>query len=115
MRVLVCGGRTFTDYHLLTKTLLEIDPPVTVLIEGGATGADTLAHLWAVGQDLRTVTYGANWEKHGRSAGPIRNQQMLDEGKPELVIAFPTFNSRGTWHMVRIARKAGVEVRVIEA
>jgi hypothetical protein len=54
------------------------------------------------------VVYPADWAKHGRAASPIRNQQMLDEGRPNLVVAFP--GGRGTADMVRRARSAGVEV-----
>lgn len=50
----------------------------------------------------------ADWEDLGRKAGPIRNQRMLDDGRPELVVAFP--GGPGTAHMCRIAREAGVEV-----
>jgi hypothetical protein len=53
--------------------------------------------------------YKAEWDKHGRAAGPIRNQQMLDDGKPDLVLAFA--GGRGTDDMCRRAREAGIEVR----
>jgi hypothetical protein len=80
---------------------------ITVLIAGGARGADTLAEEWAKAQGIQCEVYMADWEGLGRKAGPIRNQQMLDEGKPDLVIAFP--GGRGTADMVRRAREAGVE------
>lgn len=54
------------------------------------------------------IVYHADWNAHGRSAGPIRNAKMLAEGKPDLVVAFP--GGKGTAHMVGIARKAGVPV-----
>jgi hypothetical protein len=59
-------------------------------------------------QDIPCSVYMADWDGLGRKAGPIRNQRMLDEGKPDLVIAFP--GGRGTADMVRRAREAGVEV-----
>jgi hypothetical protein len=61
---------------------------------------------------LSIEVYPADWKKHGRSAGPIRNQHMLDVGKPNLVIAFP--GGRGTADMMKRAEKAGIEVRRIE-
>jgi hypothetical protein len=56
----------------------------------------------------------ADWTTYGRAAGPIRNQRMLNEYHPNLVLAFPDPESRGTWDMVRRAEKANVEVRVIQ-
>lgn len=123
MRILVCGGRDFSDYDLLGKTLLGLFPPATddmstwmvpsdtVIIHGDADGADQLADQWAVVHWVQIERYPADWERHGRAAGPIRNKQMLDEGKPDLVVAFP--GGRGTANMVRQARAAGVRVMEI--
>ena len=113
MRVLVCGGRDFNDRELLARVLgdLHAASPISVVIEGGAHGADTLAFKWASeGNRCGTCSYAADWRAHGRAAGPIRNAQMLDEGKPDLVVAFP--GGKGTADMVARARRAGV--RVIE-
>jgi hypothetical protein len=85
------------------------------LIEGGARGADSLAHKWASRNKVPTHTFRANWEEYGKRAGFIRNQQMLDEGKPNVVLAFFTDihnKSKGTLGMIKIAQKAGVEVFV---
>jgi hypothetical protein len=65
------------------------------------------------GYMTQSVFY-ADWDKHGRAAGPIRNQQMLDEGKPDLVVAFLLPQGSGTLDMIRRTEKAGIEVRVIE-
>jgi hypothetical protein len=81
-----------------------------MMIEGDARGADRIAGEWADLRGIEHVNFSADWKKLGRTAGPIRNEQMLREGKPDLVIALP--GGRGTAHMVRIAREAGV--RVIE-
>lgn len=78
------------------------------IIHGGAKGADLWADYWAVHNFCPVHEFKADWDKHGKSAGPIRNQQMLDEGKPDLVIAFP--GGRGTEDMKARARKAGVKV-----
>ena len=114
MRVLVCGGRTFNDSNLAFETLDEIckDARATVIIHGGALGADELAKEWAIVNWASWISFPADWEAHGRAAGPIRNQAMLDEGKPDLVIAFP--GGRGTADMVRRARGAGVKVIEVE-
>jgi len=110
MRILVCGGRDFNDYDLLHMYMCTIDgaTPDSVIIHGAAKGADSLADKWAKDNNIKLKVYPADWEQHGKSAGPIRNQQMLNEGKPDLVLAFP--GGKGTAHMVSIARKKGVKV-----
>ncbi len=119
MRVLVCGGRDFTDQEYLTKILWQVDTEAcgfSEVLHGGCRGADWLAHLWiheGVPEEGLTCPleqiFRADWDKHGKAAGPIRNQQMLDEGKPDLVLAFA--GGKGTDDMCRRAREAGVEVR----
>jgi hypothetical protein len=115
MRVLVCGGRDWSDrwlYEVLDK--LHKEYAFDVVIEGDAKGADRMAGYWARKRKIDNLKFPADWNKYGKAAGTIRNQQMLDEGKPDLVVAFPTDRSRGTWHMIRIAQDAGVEVKVFD-
>ena len=120
-RILVCGGRDFDDYSLLCNSVYEIcylknwTLPNTVFISGKAKGADSLGEKYAKEWGAQVLEFPADWNKYGKRAGPIRNQQILDEGKPTLVIAFPTKNSRGTWHMIKIAKDAGVETIVVES
>jgi hypothetical protein len=116
MKVLVCGGRDFRDYNLLSTVLYAEDlfrDGISQIIHGGARGADTLAKQWARehNPEIPCRVFLADWEKHGRSAGPIRNQLMLKEGRPDLVIAFP--GGRGTADMVARAKKAGIKVETI--
>lgn len=109
-RVLVCGGRNFDKTLILVtwlRALHEIDP-FSVVIEGGANGADRLARSWASLNDIPVSTYYAHWDLYGKSAGWRRNQQMLDEGKPDLVVAFP--GGKGTADMVKRALAYGVRV-----
>jgi hypothetical protein len=131
MRVLVCGGRGYgrmPDWYppeqsrtlaeiaakeafLLRETLDDFHKtrgPFTYLIHGAAKGADALACGWALKKGLTINSFAANWKLHGKAAGPIRNQQMVDIGKPDLVITFP--GGDGTADMVRKAKAAGVEV-----
>jgi hypothetical protein len=115
MRILVCGGRAFADCEFVCRELSRLHGlhRFTTAITGGAVGVDTFAHDWAAGMGLSTEVYRADWERFGRAAGPIRNKRMLDEGRPDLVVAFP--GGRGTRNMVSQARFAGVEVMVIGA
>jgi len=113
MRILVCGDRNFTDYELLCDVLQDYNSDKTVIIEGGASGADSLARQWAIERYIDFKEYPADWEKYGKAAGPIRNKQMLDEGKPELVITFLAKDSKGTKNMIEQATKANVPVKMI--
>lgn len=108
MKVLVCGSRYCRDFTTVCNGLNVHAPEAEVLIHGGATGVDSLAQDWADHHDIPCIVYPADWKRHGKAAGPIRNQVMLDEGKPDLVVAFP--GGRGTADMVRRARAAGVTV-----
>ena len=110
MRVLVCGGRNFNDALTLGSWLGGIHgrQGIAVLIEGGARGADFMARRFAEWKGIPVVTFDADWKTHGKAAGPIRNQRMIEEGKPDLVVAFE--GGSGTADMVRRARAAGVEV-----
>lgn len=106
-KVIVCGGRDYRDQSAVWAALSSINP--TVVAQGGCdTGADLYARVWAQHNDKILKTYPANWGESGRSAGPKRNQYMLDAEQPDAVIAFP--GGRGTADMVRRARKAKVLV-----
>jgi len=88
--------------------LLQEEGPFECVIQGEARGADHLAALWALRSKIPLVCYPAEWSKHGKKAGPIRNKQMLEDGKPTIVVAFP--GGRGTANMVKQAKAAGVRV-----
>ena len=79
----------------------------TLLIHGDARGADRLSGEWATDRGIEVFACPADWKRHGRGAGPIRNRQMLDH-KPDLLVAFP--GGRGTADMVAVATKAGLRV-----
>ena len=112
----MCGGRDYADRAYLFRRLDEIDADrgIAVVISGTASGADTFGEEWAAARGREVERYPALWHRHGRAAGPIRNRQMLVEGRADLVIAFhpDIARSKGTADMVRQARKAGVEVIV---
>lgn len=106
-RILVTGGRDYEDAMVIADALATL-PVDAVLVHGDARGADrTAAYIWDQWVQ-RTEAHPADWKTHGKAAGAIRNQEMLDSGV-DLVVAFP--GGRGTADMVRRARKAGVEVR----
>ena len=113
MRVLICGDREWVDSTPIQHVFDRLD--VTVCIHGGARGADSLAGREAALRGIPVEVYPADWRRYGKGAGPVRNQQMLDEGKPEYVVAFHSDmrRSRGTADMIRRAEAAGIPVQVI--
>lgn len=110
IRVLGCGGRDYVNWrHIfyVMELYQELSPRMKI-IHGAAKGADERVALWARWRKLPVQVFPANWQRYGRSAGFVRNKQMLEEGKPDLVIAFP--GGRGTQMMLDLAVEAGVPV-----
>jgi len=126
MRILVCGGRNFNDTSMLWNELDALGK-IDCIIQGDATGADSLAKDYATEHGIDHEDYPAKWDnvkapgavirtsKYGRKynvlAGFQRNEKMIIFGEPDLVIAFP--GDKGTADMVKRARKAGIEVKEI--
>lgn len=110
MRILVFGGRDYSDREAVFGALDRVARKyvITAVIHGAASGADSLAGDWARSRHVLECRYPADWQAEGRSAGPKRNQRMLDEGKPDGAIAFP--GGRGTAGMKRRCEEAGVKV-----
>ena len=113
IRVLVCGGRDYTDEDKVFEVLDTVHQGefISTILHGAAKGADTLANRWALINKVYIESYPADWSL-GKKAGPIRNKQMLEDGEPDLVVAFP--GGKGTANMVKLAQEAGVEVMEIK-
>lgn len=120
MNILVCGGRDFNRQDVFMRVIESVlrttDPEFVEFVSGMAKGADSMVVEFAEIGGYKVHKFPADWDTHGKVAGGIRNQQMLDEtpGGVDLVIAFPTKNSRGTWDMVRRAEKAGIKTIVVK-
>lgn len=114
MRVLICGDRNWTDKQKI-RSSLSLLPHTEIVIEGEARGADSLGREVAEELGIQVLKFPAQWDKYGRAAGLIRNQQMLDEGKPNLVLAFHSHlnQSKGTADMMKRASKAGIKVILV--
>ena len=110
-RILVCGDRNWNDSEKIREILKEY-PKESVIIHGGCRGADTLAGNVAKTLHMPVIVFSAEWNKHGLAAGPIRNKKMLDEGKPDIVLAFhgDISSSKGTKNMISQARTRGIEI-----
>src|SRR5574343_1166770 len=109
LRVLVTGGRDFDDRWRVFDVLDAIHRgpfgPIRVLVSGHARGADTLAEDWATTRGVTVERHPADWDRHGRRAGILRNVAMLDT-RPDRVVVFP--GGRGTAHCAGEARARGL-------
>lgn len=115
MRLLICGDRNWTDRVMIKNNLERVmKTHKIIVIEGEANGADKLAAMAARQLGLVVEPYPADWATYGKAAGPIRNQKMLDEGKPHIVVAYHDNieASKGTKDMIQRAVRAGISVRI---
>ncbi|WP_095201274.1 DUF2493 domain-containing protein [Mesorhizobium carmichaelinearum] len=110
LKVLVCGGREFTDTTFIHAELdrLHAQYRFDTVIEGDARGVDRIAGEWAHIKGIDLVEFPADWKGEGRHAALIRNERMLRDGKPDLVIAFP--GGGGTAHTCFHAEQLGIPV-----
>lgn len=113
-RVLICGTRNSGDYVEIAELIMGL-PMGSVIIQGMCRGVDAMAKYLGEKYGFEVEGYHANWGKYGNAAGPIRNTQMLDEGKPDIVYAFhPNIvESKGTKNMVKQAKGRGIETIVV--
>lgn len=113
--VLVCGGRDFDDRAMVWGMLdsLHAMRPITRIVHGDAKGADKLASDWARSRGVGQDRFPADWKNLGRSAGPLRNAEMLAKSKPDLCVAFP--GRRGTADMMRRATREKVSVLLVRS
>lgn len=122
-RVIIAGGRNFSDSCLLVATLSDLfsqtNKSQLEICTGGANGADWLGKQYAMGNEIKHTDFPADWDQHGKAAGYRRNCDMALWAKayqPEIpgwLVAFWDGKSKGTGHMINIAKDTGLDVRVI--
>ncbi|WP_373124749.1 DUF2493 domain-containing protein [Blautia producta] len=113
-RCVVAGCRNFKDYSLVERVMmhkLEVFGQRLIIISGGAQGADALGERFAEEHQLRIERYPADWDKYGRAAGPIRNEQMAQAA--HMVVVFWDGKSKGTESMIKMACKYGREMQIV--
>lgn len=113
MRVIIAGGRDFSNYDLLVEKcdyFLQDQDNITI-ISGGARGADDLGERYAEQKGYEIDRFPANWGKYGKGAGHIRNKQMAEHA--DGLMLFWDGKSRGSKNMLEIAKNLGLKVRII--
>ena len=118
-RIIVAGGRDFTDYALLSETLDVIFERYTLhevqIVSGSCRGADALGERYAREHGITIKRFPANWLAYGKAAGPIRNREMAEYAAKcdGMLVAFWDGKSRGTASMIRLAEKYGLRIKTI--
>lgn len=113
MKLAIIGSRTFTDFELMEKEILRLYQldQITEIVSGGATGADTLAEMFAQKYNIPTSINRPDWAKYGKRAGYIRNKEIVDQA--DQVIAFWDGVSRGTKITIDLANRANKRVEIV--
>ena len=115
-KVIIAGGRYFSDYALLQENCdyylsNKLKTHNVIIVSGHATGADSLGERYAQEHGLACDIHPADWDKHGKAAGPIRNAEMTEVA--DALIAFWDGQSRGTVNMISLAKSKGLSVAVV--
>lgn len=114
-KVIIAGGRDFADMDLLSQTILGLysysELSSLEIVSGRARGADRLGEVFAYEHDIPVKFFPAEWDKHGKAAGFIRNKEMA--GYADVLVAFWDGKSKGTSHMINLAKAQDLSVHVV--
>ena len=124
LRIIIAGSRDFNDYKLLKTSIRDILKDTSLdgiskikIISGTARGADQLGERFAKQFKLEVIKFPADWDRFGKRAGYIRNEKMakysVEDNNYGMLVAFWDGESRGTKHMINLAKKHGLEVHVV--
>lgn len=108
MIVAIVGSREFTDYARFCAFVDGLELQIDGIVSGGARGTDTLAERYALERNIPITVHVAEWDKHGKAAGMMRNQKIVDDA--DEMIAFVNKHSIGTFDSIRRATKKGIPV-----
>jgi hypothetical protein len=116
MRILITGSRTWTDKVTVNQALRDAwltfgRPYGTIVVHGGARGADYIADVYAKRLGFQTEKHDANWEQFGKAAGYLRNREMVDAGA-DICLAFIKNESKGATMCAALAQEAGIPTHI---
>jgi len=110
-KLAIIGSRGFNDYTLLRSVLDPYKDVITLVVSGGAKGADSLAERWAKENGIQVKIFLPDWDKHGKKAGLLRNDDIIKNS--DGVVAFWDGSSRGTQHSIELAKKQNKKIKII--
>lgn len=105
MKVVIAGSRSITDHDLVTEVIFDSGFDITEVVCGGAYGVDLIGKRWGHDRDIRVKMFMADWEKHGKKAGPIRNQAMAEYADAAIIIC--NDSSKGALSMLNSIKNVG--------
>jgi hypothetical protein len=113
MKIIIAGSRNFNDYNLLKTSCDNLLTQFTniEIVSGTARGADKLGERYAREKGYSIKEFPANWDKFGKRAGYLRNDEMAQYS--DMLIAFWDGTSKGTKHMIDLANKRGIKVEIV--
>jgi GH18 family chitinase len=112
MKAAIIGSRSFNNYDLVLETLLEYENTITLIVSGGAKGADTLGERWAKEKNKEVLIFYPEWDKYGKSAGFRRNKDIIENS--DIVFAFWDGVSKGTKSSIDLSNKLNKELKIIK-
>jgi len=112
VKIAIIGSRTFNNYELVKREMEHYKESVSLIVSGGAKGADSLAERWASENGIMTKIFLPDWEKHGRAAGFLRNKDIVKEA--DVVLAFWDGQSKGTQHSFKLAQEMNKQIKIIK-
>jgi hypothetical protein len=110
VKTIIAGGRNIFNRMTLLEAIRACPWEITEIVSGGASGVDAMAEEYAVKRGIDLAVIKAEWDTHGKSAGPIRNRKMAEIS--ESLLAIWDGESRGTANMISIARSHNLMVYV---
>jgi len=112
MKLAIIGSRTFNDYDVLCDNLESMINTTTLVVSGAAKGADSMGERWAKDNGIKTLIFPAEWDKYGKRAGYIRNEDIIKNC--EFCVAFWDGVSKGTMHSVSLCKKYNKPYKIIK-
>jgi hypothetical protein len=112
MKLAIIGSRTFNDYALLQQSLEKYRPKITLVVSGAARGADSLGEKWATVHGIQTQIFPADWDKYGKRAGFLRNENIIKTC--DCAIAFWDGMSKGTAHSISLCEKYNKPYKIVK-
>lgn len=112
MKVIIAGGRDFNNYDSLSEFCdkVLINQHDIEIVSGTANGADKLGERYANEKGYKIARFPANWDEHGKAAGFIRNEEMAKYA--DALIAFWDGISKGTSHMINLAKQYDLKIKI---